>query len=386
MRTSKLLILSGLMFMVSACATTREGMPTGQMIPCQDGNRPLMDCRLVFEQYQRVLKFDVNVIGSYGTGFGIGAQPLINLDSITGDLLAHQQQVCIEYNNCMITMAEYKEENKFLRRAQIRIREMANTARMSFDNIPPSTPPPLPPVTDNMNPAVDPGTSLGNPVIDNALNSLEKQIQEAAEKKGLKFKMENPTIPTMGEIKTMKKVGIEYSLLTRREKPSRPGDSRKNYESIKFSPGTTLRSGDQFKLSFKTDGDGYVYVVNFDPSGKAEILFPHLEAGSDNRVKGGQTYEIPASSDTWYYLDDVKGEEILYIVASPFPIPNLDSLVADLKQGIAGPQTSVKNARLRGSLESLTRGIGVATSEKNSKEADVKTSILTAERIEFKHN
>jgi hypothetical protein len=99
MRNGKFLVFLYFIFMITGCATLKEGAPTGKEIACPDGKRPLMDCRMAFEQYQRSLKLDLGVIQSFGTGIGFGAQPMISLDSITGDLMAHQYQVCTEYNN-----------------------------------------------------------------------------------------------------------------------------------------------------------------------------------------------------------------------------------------------------------------------------------------------
>jgi hypothetical protein len=390
MRNGKFLVFLCFIFMVTACATFKEGAPTGKEIACSDGNRPLMDCRMAFEHYQRTLKFDLGVIQSFGAGIGVGAQPMISLDSITGDLLAHQYQVCLEYNNCLISKNEYVAEQRYLRRAQMKIREMANTAKIGFEGTPQPIAAPKPedqipgPGPDVAMGDAKPSFSLGgtgNSILDE-LNGLDQKIQALTQKRGVQVSSGNIPTPAAADPKTLKKINIEYSLRARREKSVSTAGAPE-YEPVRFHSGATLKTGDQFKINFMTDGDGYVYVINFDSQGKALIIFPHPEAGAGNQVNAGQTYEIPSSPANWYYLDDAKGQEILYIVASPFPIPNLDSLVSDLKQSKGGAQSSLKTARLRGSLDALTRGVGVVTDGKSGQEP--KQSVMMTERIEFNH-
>jgi len=413
MRNAKLIFLLGLILLTAACVTTREGAPTGKAISCPDGPRPLMDCTMAFEQYKRVIKFDLNVIQNFGTGVGIGAQPLINLDSITGDLMAHQYQVCIEYNNCMITKNEYVTEQRYLRRAQLKIREMANTARIGIDasmappmGAPPSMPPTPPSqplgqmddkglrpdvgldqkIAEAQNipaPDVKTGAEAGgdSPAIFDELNNLGNKMQALIQKRGVGV---TAAPPALEETKEAKKVNINYSLKVRRPK-TLPVTKNTEYEPVKFSQGVTLKTGDQFRVSFKTDNDGYVYVINFDGAGKAQIIFPHMEAGADNFVKGGMAYEIPSASANWYYLDEVTGKETLYVIASPFKIANLDALVADLRQGKGGgTQATLKTARLRGSLDALTRGVGVMPGETPEEKSGM-PSLISNERIEFNH-
>jgi len=388
MRNGKFLVCLCFIFMVTACATLKEGTPTGKEIACPDGMRPLMDCRMAFEQYQRTLKFDLGVIQSFGTGIGVGAQPMISLDSITGDLLAHQYQVCLEYNNCLISKNEYVAEQRYLRRAQMKIREMANTAKIGFEATPQPLTLPKPadqiPVPDMTMGDSKPSFSVGgagNAILDE-LNGLDQKIQTLTQKRGVQVGAGNLPTPDAADPMTLKKINMEYSLTARREK-SVSAAGATEYEPVRFLPGATLKTGDQFRINFMTDGDGYVYVINFDSQGKALIIFPHPEAGAGNQVKAGQTYEIPSSPASWYYLDDAKGQETLYIVASPFPIPNLDSLVSDLKQSRGGTPSSLKTARLRGSLDALTRGVGVLTEGKSGQ--DPKQSVMMTERIEFSH-
>lgn len=118
-----------LLFFFAACATPRgvDTGVTGLSSKCGDEVRPLLDCKGTYEQFARTMRFDVASIKDKAVGFGVGASQLMQLDSVTGDLLAHQRQICTEYNNCIISREEYRKEMAFLRRAQLKVREVATS-------------------------------------------------------------------------------------------------------------------------------------------------------------------------------------------------------------------------------------------------------------------
>jgi hypothetical protein len=86
----------------------------------------LLDCKKDYDQFARTFRADVGIIEQAAVGFGLGAQQLMRLDSLTADLLAHKRQVCIDYNNCILTRQEYKNEMAYIRRAQLKVREVAS--------------------------------------------------------------------------------------------------------------------------------------------------------------------------------------------------------------------------------------------------------------------
>lgn len=95
---------------------------------CDDGTRPILDCAKDYEQYARNMRFDVAVVKQAAVGVGLGANQLMQLDSVTGDLLAHKRQICVDYNNCLISKEEYRQESANLRNAQLKMREAASQA------------------------------------------------------------------------------------------------------------------------------------------------------------------------------------------------------------------------------------------------------------------
>jgi hypothetical protein len=192
---------------------------------------------------------------------------------------------------------------------------------------------------------------------------------------------------------------LNYSIIVRRKKSSGVGQTKKRYERIEFYPGVQLLSGDQFKLRFETDSDGYVYIVNFDSSGKPQTIFPHREIEMDNRVTAGVLYEVPP--DGYYELDTVTGKESIYFIAAPFKIPHVDRLISEPQEGSSEFESRVQSARVRGALDSLTRGIARIVKEEDSGGVGNKQSAtqkpeaereevsqrlgMTAVRIDFDH-
>lgn len=117
-----LFILMAALF--AACAIKRPDTGvTGLTTRCGNELRPLLDCKGGYEQYARTLRFDIGVFKEAAVGFGVGAKRLMQLDSLAADLLNHQRQVCIDYNNCIVTKEEYRKEMAFLRRVQLKVRE-----------------------------------------------------------------------------------------------------------------------------------------------------------------------------------------------------------------------------------------------------------------------
>jgi hypothetical protein len=115
-----------LLFLISCTTIGPDTGVTQLTTQCDNEVRRLLDCRKDYEQFARTFRFDIGIIEQTAVGFGVGAQQLMQLDSLTADLLAHKRQVCTDYNNCILSKEEYKKETSFLRRAQLKVREVAS--------------------------------------------------------------------------------------------------------------------------------------------------------------------------------------------------------------------------------------------------------------------
>ncbi len=377
---------------MAGCASMKyDGLPTGLTIDCSDGERLVVDCSKAFNQFATTLRFDVGIVQSSAVGVGLGAQKLISLDTITGDLLAHQRQICIDYNNCLLTKEEYKEEMRYLRRAQLEIRKAAYWSQGGAGSMQYEGPPALPGVAmeDGQYSDYDQyadqqsngeeyyysensgGTEPyeGDPSIPESQNMDESQyavlneLNEVSDGiKGLTSDSGTVNERAISDAKTKegpKPVGIEYSIAVRRKKTPETSGVKGKFEYFDFVPNMSLMSGDQFKINFKTNADGYVYIVNFDSSGVPQVIFPHSNIEMDNKVTADIHYRLPPEG--YYELDNVTGDESFYFIASPFNIPHVDNLVLGSRKDESSDNSSEKSrvqiARTRGVLDVLTRGI-----------------------------
>ncbi|MDR4494786.1 MAG: DUF4384 domain-containing protein [Nitrospirales bacterium] len=75
------------------------------------------------------------------------------------------------------------------------------------------------------------------------------------------------------------------------------------------------KAGDKFRMMFRPNADGYVYVVAIDGSGWAQGIFPPATAPLANPVKAGEQYVLPEGGN-WFSLDQFKGIETIFFVMS----------------------------------------------------------------------
>ena len=93
--------------------------------------------------------------------------------------------------------------------------------------------------------------------------------------------------------------------------------------------GSTVRSGQRFKIRITPNSDCYLYVLLYDSQGKVNVVFPHHKIRMSNRARGGVTYRIPEETN-WYWFDENPGDETFYLVASYVPLTRLESILATL--------------------------------------------------------
>lgn len=90
-------------------------------------------------------------------------------------------------------------------------------------------------------------------------------------------------------------------------------------------PGLVFDQGDRLRFRVTTNFDGYLYVVNYGTSGNYSVLFPSTDAGSDNKIANGQAHQIPSGSAI-FRIAGPAGQEIVYWMVSPIPLPGYGSI------------------------------------------------------------
>lgn len=100
-----------------------------------------------------------------------------------------------------------------------------------------------------------------------------------------------------------------------------------------------LRSrSDRYFLFFRPLQDSYVYVIQEDSKSKIALIFP--QKGNKRQVVKGTDYWVPSFGKA-FTLDETKGEEKLYLIATSWP---LESAIDDLSL----------QEQVRGAIRSLT--------------------------------
>jgi hypothetical protein len=94
---------------------------------------------------------------------------------------------------------------------------------------------------------------------------------------------------------------------------------------VPVDPGRIFRPGDEIRVAFESNFDGYVYVVNISPGGKKRVIFPGTQpATSSNIIRARQSIQLPPTS---FIFDKETGTEILQVIMSREPIAVLDTAV-----------------------------------------------------------
>jgi len=116
----------------------------------------------------------------------------------------------------------------------------------------------------------------------------------------------------------------------------RPG---KLGETVLISGGK-LKSGDKYKVVVEPEQKCYLYVFQRDSGGRLFPLFPRSDRtdGLTNPVQGKKAYEFPGGKGRYFYLDQRKGEELIYFYSTSKPDAILEKAVQQLNQRLPKQQ------------------------------------------------
>jgi len=102
----------------------------------------------------------------------------------------------------------------------------------------------------------------------------------------------------------------------------------KDGDALKDGRGNA-KAGDKFRIMFRANTDCYVYVIAIDGSAWAQGVFPSLTSPFANPVKQGKQYVIPENNN-WFSLDQYKGIETVFFVASPEKRQDIENILASI--------------------------------------------------------
>src|SRR5262249_36045659 len=139
---------------------------------------------------------------------------------------------------------------------------------------------------------------------------------------------------------------------------------------VPVDPNTPFRQGDEIWVSFASNFDGYVYIVNIMPDGQKRVLFPYRTGAGEqtsNLVRADQRYVLPKGDS--FAFDEQSGTEILQVIMSRDPVPFLDAAVKN-PNGDLGNSASSAAAELQGKTSKQSpgnikgsEGLGIVTED-----------------------
>jgi hypothetical protein len=88
-------------------------------------------------------------------------------------------------------------------------------------------------------------------------------------------------------------------------------------------------AGDKFRVMFRANTNCYVYVIAVDGSAWAQGIFPPASSPFANPVKAGQQHVLPEGTN-WFSLDQFKGIETIFVVASHARRPDIEQILATI--------------------------------------------------------
>jgi hypothetical protein len=107
-----------------------------------------------------------------------------------------------------------------------------------------------------------------------------------------------------------------------------------------------FRKGDQIKIEFESNFDGYVYFVNVPPNGRSAVIYPDLRSGeTNNLVRARQRYLFPRTGTLEF--DDEQGTEVLQVVLAREPVAIFEDAIKN-SGGMLGQTASSAAAELTG--------------------------------------
>ena len=122
-----------------------------------------------------------------------------------------------------------------------------------------------------------------------------------------------------------------------------------------------FKAGDQIRIKFQSNFEGYVYFINITPKGEKVVFYPDIKFKNSNIIRAGREYLLP-SKDIFEFDDEEKGIEVIQVVMSRQPIPFLEEAIRN-SEGVLGTTASNAASEL-GSAASKQTGVVVEETTK----------------------
>jgi hypothetical protein len=153
-----------------------------------------------------------------------------------------------------------------------------------------------------------------------------------------------------------------------------------------------FKKGDEIRIEFQSNFDGYVYFINIPPKGEKTIFYPDRKfQNNSNVIRARQRYILPRDT-IFTFEDDQTGMEVIQVVLARQPVPfledaikNSDGVIASTAEGAAAEFKEVSMSQGGFAVEKpvkvlpdketavLTRSVRLAPPKEKDKEGAVVT-------------
>lgn len=123
---------------------------------------------------------------------------------------------------------------------------------------------------------------------------------------------------------------------------------------LDFNEKAAVNSGDKLQVMLTPITQSYMYLYLLSSSNELDIIFPNDLAFYDKNKLGEESY-LPAK-DKWYSIDETKGTERFYLLAS-------SSRLTDLEKATEDYLASGKNAEKKAALLELMKSLRTSNSK-----------------------
>jgi hypothetical protein len=124
----------------------------------------------------------------------------------------------------------------------------------------------------------------------------------------------------------------------------------------------SLTTDDTYRLLLEPAADVNVYVFQLSPLGILIRLFPSkIYSPYTNPLSRSQTHYIPPEPN-WFYLGLDRGQERMYVLASPEPIEDLESLYSEYTGEVSRSERAQALSRLLGLADTIIGDAGEGAS------------------------
>jgi hypothetical protein len=88
-------------------------------------------------------------------------------------------------------------------------------------------------------------------------------------------------------------------------------------------PALVFSQNDRIRFKFRTNFNGYLYIINQGTSGDYTLLFPRQDTGEQNRVEAGKEYVVPSTQGS-FRITGPAGHDVVFWMLSPIELKSTD--------------------------------------------------------------